>query len=262
MSICNVLRILIIWHAWDREDDNLIAQRRFIILFIHQLPINTDVHIITVDSSLNLQFKRDGVNSSWMGIVASYTPRSGSHIMPHHMINKAVETFLDEGGNLNMAEAIYFVVNESSVVRQQGKLTEELASEIIFLIYTGTSQPLKHLTTLATDNYHIAMLNTSDIEGTIQVLESVNRQSCEDSRIVCDTDRYWNGKRCRSCSFICSQDTTEPSEKCLSECPYYRRRSTSFRGSCDSKNRGNQCSDTTNVFFIFIIANTVVLFWF
>ncbi|XP_053400900.1 uncharacterized protein LOC123558743 [Mercenaria mercenaria] len=222
--MCLPFKALFLWHTSSGYDHSFVQQTRLMIKLIHDFPEGTDISVVTVGANMNakLHFKKKVTNRSWINELMQYEPgNSTKHVIPYLELSAAVYSYFDKNENPKMAEEIFLVVNNKSIIDDKQKGVEVLEKKKTFIILFGKQSSRDVFTNLATDNRHIIGLDGSDdsING---ATKSILNLSCQDSRLLCDTDKHWTGERCYRCTYVCSPDAWKPSEYCLSVCPYFK----------------------------------------
>ncbi|XP_053389172.1 uncharacterized protein LOC128552174 [Mercenaria mercenaria] len=212
---CRPVRALIFWHL------NMIkyifdVQRHLISRIINNTREGTNIRLDVIDTKVRnvLSMKKDNTNDWIESITKVKRGSSEQNIIPYKSLVGTISNFTNE--TVSVATELFFVVNDKSKLDDDEIAIKELKRFKTYVVFYGEKTPPKFWTNLATDKHRLLELNDN--------FTKFLNLTCQDSKLQCDTNRYWTGKECRTYTFICSKTYTEASPYCVQKCPYFRHR--------------------------------------
>ncbi|XP_053388904.1 uncharacterized protein LOC123550349 [Mercenaria mercenaria] len=246
---CEPYRAYIIWDMY-RDEGSFYDQRTTISKLINALSQGSVIRLSVVGATLNrtYNFIKDELNSSWTELIVQIKPGNIRHKIPYKVLKTEVSDTLTHNNSLRMAEEFFLVVNGRSKLEKQKKTQTVMKGKKTYVVFAGNGELPDVWAEIATDEKHVLEdFGQTDL-GTF--LSNV----CKDSRLYCDTNRYWrDSSTCYRCSFIC---TTTPSEYCQLACPYFERKT----GCAGISYMATECNDRLYIVMVLSIFMTVLLF--
>ncbi|XP_053400897.1 uncharacterized protein LOC123550347 [Mercenaria mercenaria] len=211
---CKPYRAYIIWDMY-REEGSFYDQRTTISQLINASLEGSVIRLSVVGATLNrtYNFIKDDLNSSWTELIVQIKPGNISHKIPYTVLKTEVSDTLTHSNSLRMSEEFFLVLDGRSKLEKPKKTMKAMKGKKTYVVFAENRELPDAWTRIATDEKHVLEdIGKTDLE---EFLNSV----CKDSRLYCDTNKYWrDNSTCYRCSFICSQI---PSEYCQLACPYF-----------------------------------------
>ncbi|XP_060591650.1 uncharacterized protein LOC132746489 isoform X2 [Ruditapes philippinarum] len=201
---------------WDRSDNDDILVH-FISNVMNRTTRGTEIVLDTGDSK-KINFTNTDSRTVGAAVlkVKNETRVREINIISYVSLNDISKLLRLQAADERAFE-FFFFVNEKTKIDQEEAALKEFKKYKVFVAYHGPAPVPYYWKSLATDEHHLLHLK-HNIEKELLLFENV---ICHDSRLYCNNDMHWNGSECSTCSYICTQTSSE-SEYCTKECPYFK----------------------------------------
>ncbi|XP_060600047.1 uncharacterized protein LOC132753576, partial [Ruditapes philippinarum] len=200
---------------WDICSNNKIfyTQRNAISKLIKDMSKGSLVHLTLIGAISEKTIDIFIGKSEWQKIISQLEPERESmkRKIKFKHIKRAIDGTRGRHDAQEIATLIFFVLDKDSEIKKMERVNQYLEDKLTYVMFIGGKDMSFTFVSIATDEKHKFKLSTSednDIGGLLEVV-------CKDTRLLCGTAYFWNGKTCYRCSFICSSDK---SEYCRQEC--------------------------------------------
>ena len=161
------MKIMFVFDKYD-YDMSYHQLMRYLSKAIEELPNNTSVGVKTVNENTNITlFKKSADDKSWKKEVGIFSSSRG--VINDTTINNAVSAFFINEPKPDIAEYIYFLVNEKTIIKKKKEVKEALQGKEVHVVIFDFHNKEDVWSTLATDEEYIQVLGDQEQDISIAI---------------------------------------------------------------------------------------------